>query len=47
MSLTDSGLSASDVLALTANNNDGFGNGFGPYEQEVVHAGIRMIEQNR
>lgn len=31
MSLTDgSGLSASDVLALTANNNDGFGgNGFG------------------
>lgn len=28
MSLTDaSGLSASDVLALTANNNDGFGGG--------------------
>lgn len=24
-----------------------FDEGIGPYEQEVVHAGIRMIEQNR
>lgn len=29
MSLSESGLSASDVLALTSGNNDGFGNGFG------------------
>ncbi len=29
MSLSESGLSASDVLALTNGNNDGFGNGFG------------------
>lgn len=24
-----------------------FDEGIGPYEQEVVHAGIRMIEQNK
>jgi hypothetical protein len=29
MSLSESGLSASDVLALTNGNNDGFGGGFG------------------